>query len=102
MTRTDTNTTKKINYHSFYLKVMVVLVVQVLAAVVVLAMVGLDPAQAAYPGANGKIVFASDRTTGTGVDNPTGDYEIFTMNKDGTGVTQLTFNTTYDSSPLLG
>ncbi len=86
MTRTNT-TTKKINYRSFYLKVMVVLVAQVLAALVVLATVGLDPAHAAYPGANGKIVFASDRTTGEGVNNPEGDYEIFTMNPDGTGIT---------------
>jgi hypothetical protein len=27
--------------------------------------------------ANGKIVFSSNHTTGTGVDNPEGDYEIF-------------------------
>ena len=72
MTRNDTPT-KKSNYRSFYFKVMVVLVGQVLAAVVVLAAVGLDPAEAAFPGANGKIVFASELTTGEGVDNPTGD-----------------------------
>ena len=72
MTRSDTPT-KKANYRSFYFKVMVVLVGQVLAAVVVLAAVGLDPAEAAFPGANGKIVFASELTTGEGVDNPTGD-----------------------------
>ena len=34
-------------------------------------------ADAAYPGTSGSI--ASDRTTGEGVDNPTGDYEIFTV-----------------------
>ena len=73
MTTTETMTTKKTNHHSFYFKVMVVLVGQVLAAVVVLATVGLDPAEAAFPGANGKIVFASELTTGEGVDNPTGD-----------------------------
>jgi hypothetical protein len=93
MSRTDTTATKKTNYRSLYFKVMVVLVGQVLAALVVLATVGLDPAKAAYPGANGKIAFASTRTTGEGVDNPTGDYEIFTMNPDGTGITQLTNNT---------
>ena len=41
MTRTDA-TTKKTNHRSFYIRV---LVVQVLAALVVLAMVGLDPAE---------------------------------------------------------
>jgi hypothetical protein len=39
-----------------------------------------------------KIVFTSNRMGGAGVDNPTGDYEIFRMNLDGTGVRQLTFN----------
>jgi Tol biopolymer transport system component len=70
-----------------------------LAALVALAGVGVDPVGAAFPGANGRIAFTSDRTTGTGVNNPTGDYEIFTMNKDGTGLTQLTFNTTHDYRP---
>ena len=35
-----------------------------------------------------KIVFVSDRAKGTGVNNPTGDTEIFKMNPDGTGVRQ--------------
>ena len=48
-----------------------------------------------------KIVFASDRTTGTRVDNPTGDFEIFRMNADGTGVRQLTFNQVDDEEPTL-
>jgi Tol biopolymer transport system component len=46
-----------------------------------------------------KIVFASDRTTGTGVTNPTGEDEIFVMNPDGTQLKQLTFNTAADFSP---
>src|ERR671915_136673 len=66
------------------------------AALVALATLGIDRAEAAYPGANGKIVFASDRITDT---NPTGDYEIFSMNPDGTGKTQLTENTVLDYSP---
>lgn len=45
---------------------------------------------AAFPGGNGKIAFMSYRD---------GDGEIFVMNPDGTGVTQLTFNTIFDSSP---
>jgi len=54
----------------------------------------------AFPGKNGKIVFTSDRTTGTGVNNPEGDLEIFTMNPDGTGLKQLTKNVgATDASP---
>jgi len=56
-------------------------------------------AEAAFPGANGRIVFESDRTSGKGVNNPTGDVEIFAMNRDGTGVTQLTKNTADDFDP---
>ena len=49
-----------------------------------LASVAMPPAEAAFPGANGVIAFASSRTTGKGVDNPTGDYKLFAMNPDGT------------------
>jgi len=69
----------------------------VLAALVVLWVV--RPAEAAFPGANGLIVFASNMTTGTGVNNPTGDYEIFTMTPEGASVTQLTTNTAFDFAP---
>jgi Tol biopolymer transport system component len=48
-----------------------------------------------------KVVFVSDRTTGVGVNNPTGDKEIFRMNPDGTGVRQLTFNKVDDFAPIL-
>ncbi len=41
-----------------------------------------------------KVLFASNRTTGTGVNNTTGDFEIFKMNPDGTGVRQLTLRRT--------
>jgi Tol biopolymer transport system component len=47
------------------------------------------------------MVFVSNRTTGTGVDNPTGDYEIFTMNPDGSGAKQLTSNAGNDIEPTL-
>ncbi|MBA3415284.1 MAG: PD40 domain-containing protein [Chloroflexia bacterium] len=56
-----------------------------------------EPAGAAFPGRNGKIVFASDRVT---AGNPTGDFEIFSMNPDGTGIKQLTKNTASDSGPV--
>ena len=71
-----------------------------LAALVALAGTARQ-AEATFPGTNGKIVFVSDRTTGTGVDNPTGDNEIFTKNPDGTGLKQLTFNTTDDYYPVF-
>jgi Tol biopolymer transport system component len=48
-----------------------------------------------------KVVFVSDRTTGVGGNNPTGDKEIFRMNLDGTGVRQLTFNKVDDFGPIL-
>src|SRR5215210_8236122 len=70
-----------------------------LAAILLLALVRTKPAEAAFPGKNGKIAFMSDRTTGAGVDNPTGDLEIFTINLDGTGLTQLTTNTATESQP---
>ena len=57
------------------------------------------PAGAAFPGANGKIAFTSDRNTGDGVINPEGDDEIFAMNPDGSGVEQLTVNIDEDSAP---
>lgn len=56
-------------------------------------------AGATFPGENGRIAFASNRTTGEGVDNPTGDFEIFTMNPDGTRLIQLTNNTDFDFAP---
>jgi hypothetical protein len=48
-----------------------------------------------------KIVFISNRMGGAGVDNPTGDYEIFRMNLDGTGVRQLTFNNVDEDESTL-
>ena len=72
----------------------------VLAALVALAGTARQ-AEATFPGANGKIVFVSQRTTGTGVDNPTGDSEVFTVNPDGTGLKQLTVNTADDREPVL-
>ena len=68
-----------------------------LGAAAVLLVVGLlvlgtasKPVQAGFPGSNGKIAFA--RTLG-------GNYEIFTMNADGTGGTNLTTNSVNDEEP---
>src|SRR3712207_256610 len=56
-------------------------------------------AEATFPGQNGKFAFASDRTTGEVVDNPEGDFEIFSVRVDGAGLTQLTKNGARDSQP---
>ena len=56
-------------------------------------------AEATFPGQNGKIAFASDRTTGEGVNNPEGDFEIFVMNRDGSDLQQLTENAALDIDP---
>jgi Tol biopolymer transport system component len=69
----------------------------ILAGMVALA----GTAQQAEAALAEKVVFESNRTTGTGVNNPTGDYEIFKMNPDGTGVKQLTFNKGDDFEPTL-
>ena len=71
----------------------------VLAALVAMMAAPAREAEATFPGTNGKIVFISQRTTGTGVDNPTGDSEIFTIGPDGTGLKQLTNNTKDDREP---
>lgn len=65
-----------------------------------LTVVGSEPAEAQDSVAS-KIVFASNRTTGTGVDNPTGDLEIFSVNPNGTGVKQITRNDVDDKQPTL-
>ena len=50
-----------------------------------------EPAQAAFPGQNGRIAYVSNL--------PSGLHEIYTMNPDGTDRKQLTNNSTYDTSP---
>ena len=46
-----------------------------------------------------RIVFASDRITGRGAQNPEGDLEIFTMNPEGKKLRQLTSNAVDDFDP---
>ena len=62
-----------------------------------------EPADAAFPGTNGLIAFVSDRTTGAGVNNPTGDLEIFTIDPTDSrhALTQLTDNTSNDYQPAF-
>jgi len=69
-----------------------------LSALVVLASTAPE-AETTFPETNARITFASERTMG--VDNPTGDSEIFTIKPDGTGLTQLTFSTVNDYEPVF-
>jgi len=48
------------------------------------------------PRRNGRIAFASNRTTAT---NPEGDFEIFTMHADGSELKQITENAAFDFDP---
>jgi Tol biopolymer transport system component len=81
-----------------YMATAVATATMVAGLLVALAVTSRD-AEATFPGSNGRIAFASDRTTGEGVDNPEGDFEIFTTNRDGTGLTQLTDNSATDFDP---
>ena len=81
--------------HTF-IRALAVLLTAIAAATLVTLLMGTKPAEAAFPGENGKIAFASSRTTGAGVDNPQGDSEIFAMNPSGTGIEQLNFNDAND------
>lgn len=75
----------------------VLLAAAALALCLVVLLAGTSrEAEAAFPGANGKIVFESDRKTST---NPEGDTEIFTINPNGTGLAQLTRNAADDYYP---
>ena len=87
---------RRIAINVYRLRTLLVLLLAALAAGLLLVLVGNKPAEAAFPGTNDKIAFVSNRVTDT---NPTGDSEIFAMNPDGTGIEQLTFNTTSDHNP---
>jgi TolB protein len=65
--------------------------VAMLAACGVAMLAVKEPAQAAFPGQNGRIAYVSNL--------PSGLHEIYTMNPDGTDRKQLTNNSTYDTSP---
>jgi Tol biopolymer transport system component len=80
-------------------KSMAMAAAMVLAGLLVALAVTAREAGATFSGEDGRIVFASNRTTGEGVVNPEGDFEIFTMNPDGTGLTQLTENAAFDFDP---
>lgn len=67
------------------------LLMGVTVALVGASLAGVAPtALAAFPGANGKIAFASDRD---------GDFEIYAVNADGTGLAKLTDNASNEFAP---
>jgi Tol biopolymer transport system component len=61
-----------------------------LLAITLLGGTPIQPAAAAYPGANGKIAFESDRS---------GNNDIWVMNADGTNPVQLTTDPAGDHTP---
>ena len=58
------------------------------ASLLLVLIAGAVTVHATFPGANAKIAFASDRD---------GNFEIYVMNADGTGQTNLTNNAAIDS-----
>jgi hypothetical protein len=62
----------------------------VLLAVGMLIVAAVSPAEAAFPGQNGKIAFSSNRD---------GNLEIYTMNTNGQGIDRLTNNPKQDTEP---
>ena len=73
---------------TLYLPVLIAVAVAVACAVALSAL--SEKAEATFPGKNGRIAYANYDGT---------DYEIYTINPDGSGKTQLTHNNTDDIDP---
>jgi Tol biopolymer transport system component len=73
-----------------YPRALVALTITLVAACFAVLAFAAPSALAAFPGANGKIVFDTNRD---------GNYEIYTMNAGGGGQTRLTNNTAVDTLP---
>jgi Tol biopolymer transport system component len=81
------------------LEVTIMVLAATLAALLVMQVSwAARPAEAAFPGDNGLIAFASNTTSGAGVNNPEGDTEIFAAPLIG-DLIQLTHNNSSDYSP---
>ncbi len=72
---------------------MLMLVALTAVAAMAVIILGAKPAEAAFPGDNGRIVFTKG---GVGTDP-----EIYTMEKDGTDVRQLTNNSAWEGNPAF-
>jgi Tol biopolymer transport system component len=84
-----------------FLKASLVAMAAMLATFLVALVATTKPVEAAFPGQNGRLVFSSNMQVGEGVDNPEVDFELFTINPDGTNLTQLTHNATDDYDPAF-
>ncbi len=87
-------------YSAKFYRVVVVVGAAVLAAVLLALVATQRPANAAFPGENGKIAFHSNRNTPEHT-NPEGDLELLTMEPDGSDIEQLTDNGADDSWPAF-
>ena len=72
-------------------KALLVLLLATALATGLLTLVGTKPAEAAFPGNNGEITFHTNRD---------GNYEIYTMNSDGSNQTNLTNHGGDDEFPV--
>jgi Tol biopolymer transport system component len=77
-----------------------VLLALVVACAAALLIASMQPAKAAFPGANGKIAFHAWRGTAEGPDGGgTLDADIFSMNPDGSGQRRLTDTSWFNYDP---
>lgn len=74
------------------LRVAVTLAMAALAATLLVLVATVKPAEAAFPGKNGKIVFESGRS---------GYVDIYAMNPDGTGLKRLTTDGNAETNPAV-
>jgi Tol biopolymer transport system component len=68
-------------------------------AVLLAALASPASAPASFPGANGKIAFDTLTQSNPGCGIPNCNFDIYAMNPDGTGLTQLTTDSAYDREP---